>query len=145
MTGRMGRNDIIAAIFGLQVRNLVPQSGGAVGGWKAFGRTLIRVGILFNLVAPGRFNWQVRLPSCTLRYLVQQADEVDQCANIAQADLFGVGDEMVVDPGFQSLRHPIDLNLGGQEGVEGFGSVDGAAGGHRKSQKGIFIAMLQSE
>lgn len=89
----MGRNDIIAAIFGLQVRNLVQRSGGAVGGWKAFGRTLIRVGILFHLVAPGRFNWQVRLPSCTVRYLVQQADEVDQCANIAQADLFGVGDE----------------------------------------------------
>ena len=52
---------------------------------------------------------------------------------------------MVVDQGFQPFRHPVDLDLGGHEGVEGFGPVDSAAGGHRKSQKGIFIAMLQSE
>ena len=62
--------------------------------------------------------------------LAQQAGVVVQGANIASVDRVGVGVEMVVAEGFHPFQHPIDLALGGKEGIQGFGVVGGAAGVH---------------
>ena len=51
-------------------------------------------------------------------------------ANIAPVDLVGVGLEVVVAKDCQALQHGVDLDPGGHEGVEDFGIVSGAAGGH---------------
>jgi hypothetical protein len=63
--------------------------------------------------------------------LAQQAGVMVQGANVAPVDLVGVAIEMDIAQGLQSLQHPVDLELGGHEGVEGLivGGV-GAAGGH---------------
>jgi hypothetical protein len=45
-------------------------------------------------------------------------------------DLVRVGLEVVRAQGGEAFQHGIDLELGGDEGVEGFGVVAGAAGGH---------------
>ena len=54
-----------------------------------------------------------------------------QGADVAPVDLVGMVLEMVVAQRLQALKHRVDLELGGHEGVEGFfvGGV-GAAGGH---------------
>ena len=52
-------------------------------------------------------------------------------AHIAPVDLVGVGFEVVVAQGLKPLQHRVDLELGSQEGIEGFvvGGV-GVAGSH---------------
>ena len=51
-----------------------------------------------------------------------------QGADMARVDLVGMGLDMVVAQGLQALQHPVNLELGGHEGVEGLGIIGGAAG-----------------
>ena len=62
--------------------------------------------------------------------LAQQAGVMVQGADMAPVDLVGVSIEVVVAQGLQALQHRVDLELGSHEGVEGFGIVGRAAGGH---------------
>ena len=50
-----------------------------------------------------------------------------QGADMAPVDLVWVGLEMVIAQSLQALEHHVDLELGGHEGVEGFGVVSGGA------------------
>ncbi len=53
-----------------------------------------------------------------------------QGANVAPIDLVGMGVEMVIAEGLQPRQHRVDLELGGHEGVKGFGIVGGAVVSH---------------
>ena len=62
--------------------------------------------------------------------LAQEAGVVVQGANVAPVDRVGMGVEMVIAQGLQPIQHRVDLEPGGHDGVESFGVVGGAAGGH---------------
>lgn len=62
--------------------------------------------------------------------LSEQAGVMVQGAEMAPVDLVGAGREMVGAEGGEAFQHRVDLELGGEEGVEGF-HVIGRAAGHR--------------
>ena len=68
-----------------------------------------------------------------------------QGADMAPVDLVGVGLEMLVAQRLQAFQHRVDLELRGHEGVEGFGIVGGAAGGHGVLSGVSCIVLVQSD
>ena len=64
-----------------------------------------------------------------VRDLTQLGRNIDQRADVAPIDVFGVGVEMLAAEGLQAGEHGVDFGLAGHEGAEGLVVVAGL-GGH---------------
>jgi len=60
--------------------------------------------------------------------LAQQARMMIEGSDMAPVDLIRMGVEMVRAEGCQARKHRVELDLRGEEGVEGLGIVSGVAG-----------------